>query len=79
MKLDEWGDADPGAVSIEPLEVSCWKWHRGCVLTLKPETDERAAHNWVAVSFRHGAIAPNGIAFTLVMNLHELRIRVKFR
>jgi hypothetical protein len=31
MKLDEWGDADPGAVSIEPLEVSRWRGDRDAV------------------------------------------------
>jgi hypothetical protein len=31
MKLDEWGDADPGAVSIEPLEVSRWGGDRDAV------------------------------------------------
>jgi len=25
MKIDEWRDAGPGALSIEPLEVSRWR------------------------------------------------------
>jgi hypothetical protein len=25
MKIDERGDAEPGALSIEPLEVSRWR------------------------------------------------------
>ena len=28
MKLDEWRDGEPGAVSIEPLEVSRWRGDR---------------------------------------------------
>jgi hypothetical protein len=31
MKIDEWGDAGPGALSIEPLEVSRWRGEQDVV------------------------------------------------
>ena len=34
MKIDEWGDAGPGALSIEPLEVSRWRGEQDGVWAL---------------------------------------------
>ena len=31
MKIDERGDAEPGALSIEPLEVSRWRGEQDVV------------------------------------------------